>query len=78
MIAAGYLFYFDFFHQTQVLVLFFMYWPFTLAMLVLGILIAVASPDMKSANSSGYAFVLLAIVIQSFLNNQSILGFMYA
>ncbi len=76
-IASGYLFQFDFFKQTPLLVIIMMFWPFNLAMFFLGFVIAVASPDLKSANSASYAFVLLAIVIQGFLNNHDIIAFIY-
>jgi hypothetical protein len=50
---------------------------FTLSMQIFSYFLASCCPNLKSANSVSYGLVLLAIVIESFIQNDSFIQFIY-
>lgn len=76
---AGLTFGFGFFTQTPFyIIIFFIFFPFTLAMQMLSFFLATLSPTLKAANAISYGIVLFAIVVESFVANDNLLVFLFA
>jgi hypothetical protein len=68
--GAGYAFGFGFFRQTPFyIIVFFLFYPFALAMQMLSFFLSTLSPTLKAANAICYGIVLFAIVVESFVSN---------
>lgn len=76
---AGFLFGFGFFKDTPAyIIIFFLMYPFTLAMQMMSFWLATLSPTLKAANAISYGIVLFAIVVESFVANNSLLVFLFS
>ena len=61
---AGYAFGFGFFRDTPFYILIFLlFFPFNLALSMIGFLVATIASNSKASNTASYAIVLLAIVV---------------
>jgi hypothetical protein len=75
---AGLAFGFGFFSETPAyIIIFFMFFPFCMAMSMMGFMISTIAPTTKAANASSYAIVLLAIVVESFTADNNILSLLF-
>lgn len=54
-----------------------MFFPFCLAMSMMGFMISTLAPTAKAANASSYGIVLLAIVVESFVADNNILSLLF-
>ena len=76
---AGLVFGFGFFKDTPFYILiFFLMYPFTLAIQMLSFFLSTLSPTLKAANAISYGIVLFAIVVESFVSNNNLLIFLFA
>ena len=55
-----------------------MIYPFTLAMQMLSFFLSTLSPTLKAANAVSYGIVLFAIVVESFVANNTLLVFLFS
>ena len=75
---AGLAFGFGFFHDTPFyIVIFFLMYPFILAMQMMSFFLSTLSPTLKAANAISYGIVLFAIVVESFVSNNNLLVFLF-
>ena len=76
---AGLAFGFGFFLDTPFYItIFFLMFPFTLAMQMMSFFLATLSPTLKAANAISYGIVLFAIVVESFVANNNLLVFLFS
>ena len=76
--TAGIAFGFGFFKETPLyIVIFFMMYPFTLAMQTFAYFISAIAPTLKASNTASYAIMLFAIVIESFVSDNMLLTFLF-
>ncbi len=54
-----------------------MFFPFNLALAMLGFFVSTIAPNSKASNTASYAIVLLAIVVQSFVSDNNLLTFIF-
>lgn len=78
LILTGYLFQFLFFLDTNFVVLFFLFFTFTFSMIMISFFITTLVSSITTSNTVTYAFLLTAIVIESFITSQGVLAYMYA
>ena len=75
---AGLAFGFLFFRDTPFyIVIFFLMYPFTLAMQMLAYFISALAPTLKASNTASYALMLFAIVIEAFVSDNTLLTFLF-
>lgn len=75
---AGWVFQFGLFTETPFyIIIFFMMYPFTLAMQMMSFWLSTLSPTVKAANAVSYGIVLFAIVVESFVSNPTLLQFLF-
>ena len=76
---AGLAFGFGFFTETPFyIIIFFIMYPFTLAIQMMSFFLATLSPTLKAANAISYGIVLFAIVVESFVANNNLLVFLFS
>lgn len=76
---AGLAFGFGFFKDTPFyIIIFFLMYPFTLAMQMMSFFLSTLSPTLKAANAISYGIVLFAIVVESFVSNNNLLVFLFS
>lgn len=73
-LAFGFLFYKD---TPAYITIFFVFFPFTLAMQMMSFFLSTLSPTLKAANAISYGIVLFAIVVESFAANNNLLSFLF-
>lgn len=76
-IASGYAFSFSFYTDTPFSILLIFLFSFCMAMQMLSYFIATLVPNLKTANSISYGFVLFAIVVESFLSDSQLLALIF-
>lgn len=75
---AGLVFGFGFFVETPFyIIIFFLFFPFVLAMQLLSYLISTLAPNLKASNTASYAIMLFAIVVESFTSDNMLLTFLF-
>lgn len=75
---AGFSFGFGFFRETPFyIVVFFLFFPFVLAMQTLGYFLSTLTPTLKSSNTVSYAVMLFAIVVESFSSDNMLISFIF-
>ena len=75
---AGFAFGAGFFRDTPAyIIMVFMFFPFCLAMSMMGFMISTLAPNTNAANASSYGIVLLAIVVESFVGDNNILSLLF-
>lgn len=52
-------------------------YPFTMGLQMMSFFLATLSPTLKSANAVSYAIVLLAIVVQAFTSDYTLISFLF-
>ena len=76
--VSGLVFEFGFFTETPFyIVIFFLFYPFILAMQMLAYFLSTLTPNLKSSNTVSYALMLFAIVIESFVSDNMLLTFLF-
>jgi hypothetical protein len=77
--VAGVIFGFGFFTETSAgYILLGIFIPFTLAMQMFSFFLSTLAPSLKAANAVSYGIVLFAIVIESFVSDNSLLKFLFS
>jgi hypothetical protein len=75
---AGLTFGFGFFTNTPFyIIVFFLMYPFTLAMQMLAYFLSTLAPSLKASNTISYGIMLFAIVIESFVSDNTLLTFLF-
>lgn len=75
---AGLSFGFGFFTETPFyIIIFFLFYPFVLAMQMLSYFISTLAPSLKASNTVSYAIMLFAIVVESFVSDNMLLTFLF-
>lgn len=75
---AGLVFGFGFFTSTPFyIIIFFLFYPFVLAMQMLSYFISTLAPNLKASNTVSYAIMLFAIVVESFVSDNMLLTFLF-
>jgi hypothetical protein len=75
---AGFAFGFGFFTDTPAyIIILMMFFPFNLALAMIGFFVSTVAPNSKASNTISYAIVLLAIVVQSFVSDNNLLTFIF-
>jgi len=75
---AGFAFGFGFFRETPFyIIIFFLFFPFILAMQMLAYFLSTLTPTLKSSNTLSYAIMLFAIVVESFSSDNMLITFLF-
>ena len=75
---AGLAFGFGFFRETPFyIIIFFLFFPFILAMQMLAYFLSTLTPTLKSSNTVSYAIMLFAIVVESFSSDNMLISFIF-